>query len=111
MKPRCKVWIVFEDQVKFGDGRANLLDLIDQLGSIKQAVAQFGMSYRNAWGYLKDLEEAAGFKLLERGPGGSPRSGTRLTQRGRQFLDRYRHFRAAVDTDVARRFMDSFRRH
>jgi molybdate transport system regulatory protein len=110
MKPRIKVWIVFEDQVKFGDGRADLLDRIDELGSIKQAVARFGMSYRNAWGYLKELEEAAGFKLLDRGPGG-PRSGTRLTRRGRLFLDRYRRFRAAVDTDVARRFMDSFSRH
>ena len=110
MKPKFKVWIVFEDQVKFGDGRALLLDLVDELGSIQQAVARFGMSYRNAWGYLRDLEKAAGFKLLERGPGGGPRSGTRLTRRGRLFLDRYRRFRAAVDTDVARRFMDSFRR-
>lgn len=109
MKPKCKVWIVFEDQVKFGDGRADLLDLIDQLGSIKQAVARFGMSYRNAWGYLRDLEEAAGFKLLERGPGGSPGSGTRLTPRGRQFLSRYRRFRAILDADVTRRFRQTFR--
>lgn len=107
MKPKCKVWIVFGDQVKLGDGRADLLDLIDELGSIQQAVARFGMSYRNAWGYLKDLEKAAGFKLLVRRPGG-PRSGTRLTQRGRQFLDRYRRFREAVDRDVSRRFTQRF---
>jgi len=109
MKPKSKVWIVFEDEVKFGDGRADLLDLIDELGSIKQAVARFGMSYRNAWGYLRDLEKAAGFPLLQRGPGGSPGSGTRLTRQGRQFLDRYRRFRAAVDTDVIRRFGQTFR--
>jgi molybdate transport system regulatory protein len=108
MRPKFKVWIVFEDQVKFGDGRATLLGLIDELGSLKQAVARFGMSYRNAWGYLRDLEKAAGFKLLERGPGGGPRSGTRLTRRGRQFLDRYRQFREAVDRDVSRRFTQRF---
>ena len=42
---RFKVWVVFGEQVKMGDGRARLLELIDELGSIKKAVAGFGMSY------------------------------------------------------------------
>ncbi len=109
MRPKFKVWIVFKDEVKFGDGRADLLDLIDELGSIKRAVARFGMSYRNAWGYLRELEKAAGYPLLQRGPGGSPGSGTRLTPQGRRFLDRYRRFRSAVETDVTRRFRQTFR--
>ena len=46
--PRLKVWVVFRGKVKFGDGRAELLALIDQLGSIKNAVARTGMSYRAA---------------------------------------------------------------
>jgi molybdate transport system regulatory protein len=49
---KLKIWVVFGERVKFGDGRAELLELIDELGSIKQAVIRFGMSYRNAWGYL-----------------------------------------------------------
>jgi molybdate transport system regulatory protein len=109
MRPKLKVWIVFDDEVKFGDGRADLLTLADELGSIKQAVARFGMSCRNAWGYLRDLEKAAGFPLLQPGPGGSPGSGTRLTPQGRRFLDRYRRFRAAADADVTRRFRQTFR--
>jgi len=108
MKPKLRLWVVFGDRVKFGDGRAQLLALVDETGSLKQAVARFGMSYRNAWGYLRDLEKAAGFKLLERRPGGGPRSGTRLTRRGRQFLDRYRQFREAVERDVSRRFTQRF---
>ena len=83
IQPKFKVWVVFGDRVKFGDGRAQLLELIDRLGSIQKAVAEFGMSYRNAWGYLRDLENAAGFPLLQRGPGGGPASGTRLTRQGR----------------------------
>jgi len=50
MQARLKVWVVFNDRVKFGDGRADLLDLVDELGSLKKAVARIGMSYRNAWG-------------------------------------------------------------
>ncbi len=107
MKSKVKVWIVFEDEVKFGDGRAQLLDLIRRHGSIQQAVAEFGMSYRNAWGYLRDLERAAGFKLLERRPGG-PRGGTRLTREGEEFLARYGRFRRAVDRVTDREFRKNF---
>jgi molybdate transport system regulatory protein len=108
MKPKAKVWIVFPDGVKFGDGRAQLLELIRDRGSIQRAVAEFGMSYRNAWGYLRDLERAAGFKLLERTPGAGPRGGTRLTVRGEAFLARYRTFRRAVDSVIEHKFAQAF---
>jgi len=108
MEPKCKVWVMFGEKVKLGDGRAHLLELIDELGSLRQAVAQIGMSYRNAWGYLRDLEKAAGFKLLERRPGGGPGSGMRLTKRGKEFLLRYRRFRQQVDAVVSRQFARAF---
>ncbi len=110
MRLKLKIWVVFGERVKFGDGRAELLELIDELGSIKQAVIRFGMSYRNAWGYLRELEKAAGFKFLERRPGGGPASGTRLTRKGKQFLERYWRFRQAVDEVVGRRFPKAFPR-
>ncbi len=108
VKLKLKVWVVFGGRAKFGDGRADLLELIDELGSIQKAVVRFGMSYRNAWGYLKELEKAAGFKILQRGPGGGPGSGTRLTRRGRQFLEEYRRFRQQAEGAVRRRFMRTF---
>jgi molybdate transport system regulatory protein len=104
MQPRLKVWVVFGERVKFGDGRAELLARIDTLGSLKKAVIEAGMSYRNAWGYLRELERAAGFRILERTPGGGAGGGTRLTPEGRAFLDRYREFRRGLDDVVARRF-------
>ena len=108
MKPKLKVWVFFGDTVKFGQGRAALLRLIDELGSIKQAVDRFEMSYRNAWGYLRELEKAAGFRLLERQPGGSRASGTRLTAKGREFLDRYDRFERSLEESVARCFDRTF---
>jgi molybdate transport system regulatory protein len=108
--PRLKVWVVFGGRVKFGDGRAELLQLVDELGSLHQAVARVGMSYRNAWGYLRELERAAGFRLLEPVPGGGRRGGMRLTAEGRAFLARYRRFRAGLDPAVQRHFTRSFAR-
>ncbi len=105
---KLKVWVVFGGRVKFGDGRAQLLELIDELGSLKKAVVRLGMSYRNAWGYLRELEQAAGFKILERGPGGGPASGTRLTPAGKELLTRYWRFRRGTDRIVRRHFERSF---
>ena len=105
--PKLKVWVVFDDGVKFGDGRVQLLERVESLGSLRQAVAGMGMSYRAAWGYLRELERAAGFKFLERHPG---RGRTRLTTEGKRFLERYRRFRQGLDDVVASRFARSFRR-
>jgi len=100
--------VTFGD-LKFGDGRARLLEAIDEQGSLRKAAEAFEMSYRNAWGYLRELERAAGFKFVERAPGGGPRSGMNLTERGRLFLERYRKFRTGLDETVARHFERSFK--
>ena len=109
MKPKVKVWVAFSEELKFGDGRARLLELIDQRGSLQKAAEELGMSYRNAWGYLGELERAAGFKFLERVSGGGPQSGMRLTKEARQFLARYRKFREGLDRAVNQPFERAFR--
>jgi molybdate transport system regulatory protein len=108
MKPKLKVWVTF-GELKFGDGRARLLEAIDEHGSLRKAAETFEMSYRNAWGYLRELERAAGFKFVERAPGGGPQSGMRLTEAGRSFLRRYGKFRRGLDETVSRHFERSFK--
>jgi len=108
MKPKVKVWVAFSDDLKFGDGRARLLELIGRHGSLQRAAREIEMSYRNAWGYLSELERAAGFKFVERSPGG-PRSGMRLTTGAKQFLARYRKFRRGLERAVKREFQRAFR--
>ena len=109
MKPKLRVWVTFGDDLKFGDGRARLLERIEELGSLRKAAQEFEMSYRNAWGYLRELESAAGFKFVERAPGGGPQSGMRLTPAGKRFLARYSKFREGLDAAVQRHFARSFR--
>lgn len=109
MKPKVKVWVTFGDRLKFGDGRADLLELIEERGSLRAAAQVSGMSYRNAWGYLRELESAAGFKFVERVKGGGPQSGMRLTKAGKNFIARYRKFRSGLDAVAMRHFERSFR--
>lgn len=108
-RPRLKLWVVFGERVKFGEGRAELLEAVDRLGTFKKAVERMGMSYRAAWGYFRDLERAANVKFLERHPGRGPDGGTRLTPEGRRFVRRYRRFRTTLDRLVVRHFAKSFR--
>ena len=109
MRPKLKVWVTFGDDLKFGDGRARLLELIDRHGSLRRAAEELGMSYRHAWGYLRELERAAGFKFLERTPGRGPQSGMRLTEPARRFLQRYRKFRSGLEGTMKRQFERSFK--
>ncbi len=110
MKPKLRVWVVFPEGLKLGDGRARLLRLIDERGSLRQAASALGMSYRNAWGYLRELERAAGFEFVERSPHGRARSGMRLTADGRAFLARYGRFQRRLETAAAREFTRAFPR-
>jgi len=93
--PDFRLWVVFGDSAKIGAGRAQLLEAIERLGSIQAAAEQFGMSYRYAWGYLRELEAAAGFRFITRRRGG-PTPGAQLTPEGKQFLARYWKFHARV---------------
>jgi molybdate transport system regulatory protein len=109
VEPKIRVWVVFGKQLKLGAGRAQLLRLIDERGSLRKAAAEFGMSYRNAWGYLQELEQAAGFRFVERTSGAGPRSGMRLTPAGRDFLARYAKFRGGLEEATRRHFAGAFR--
>ena len=106
--PKMKIWVVFGGRVKFGDGRADLLERVERLGSFKKAVAELGMSYRAAWGYFRELERVAGIRLLERQAGGGPAGGSRLTPEGKHFLARYRRFRRGLDARITAHFTRTF---
>ena len=108
LAPKMKLWIVVADRVKFGAGRAQLLQAIDELGSLRQAAERFGMSYRSAWGYLRELEAAVGVPLLERHVGGGERGGMALTPQGRTFLAHYQEFQRQVDAMVQDQFAACF---
>ena len=87
MRLKLKIWVVFGEQVKFGDGRAELPALIDELGSIHKAVARFGMCRREAGGDLRDPEVPPASNSSSAGP----RSETWLLKQGKEFLDKSWH--------------------
>ena len=65
------------------------------------------MSYRKAWGDLKNCELLLGFNLIEKHRGGSDGGGTVLTAEGERFIQTYESmqskFQSAV-TDILKDF-------
>lgn len=93
---RLTIRIDFDDGSGLGPGKVQLLELVDQTGSIRKAAAQFGMSYRKAWLLLQALKKTFGTPLVETASGGRSGGGTRLTEAGRNVVVRYRNLECAA---------------
>ena len=106
---KAKFWLTLGPRTLFGDGKADLLEAVDRLGSLRSAAQSMEMSYRHAWGLLRELDQAAGFTFLEHS-GAGRRTSLRLTDEGRRFIDAYRRFRAPLDGTVEKSFLRTFRR-
>jgi molybdate transport system regulatory protein len=61
-----KVFLEKNDQFVVGPGRIKMLQAIGELGSLRKAAEEAGMSYRWAWGRMKKSEEALGIELFDR---------------------------------------------
>ncbi len=87
---------IYGEKKCFGPGIATLLELVDELKSLRKATIQMEMAYSKAWRILKTAEESLGFPLLTSVTGGKGGGGAVLTEEGRQFLQAFRRFEEAV---------------
>jgi molybdate transport system regulatory protein len=91
---RLTLRIDIGDQRKLGPGKARLLELIAEHGSITAAGRAMGMSYRRAWMLIDDLNNMFAARLVEAKPGGAGGGGAHLTDLGREVLAAYRRIEA-----------------
>lgn len=71
---------------RLGPGKRQLLQLIDDLGSISAAGRAMKMSYRRAWLLIEEVNASFGSPLVEKASGGSGGGGASLTPAGRTVL-------------------------
>ena len=93
--------VTLSDTAYVGPGRADLLELISETGSISAAGKRMGMSYKRAWGLIQALNEGFGAPVVETSRGGSEQGGAVLTPLGRVVLERYRAMQAKTRTAIA----------
>ena len=87
---RLRLRLTTTHGVVMGPGRADLLTLIAQTGSIAEAGRQMKMSYRRAWALVESMNASFSTALVETSKGGAERGGARLTKLGETLLAAYR---------------------
>lgn len=88
--PDFKIRISLGPSIAIGPGKADLLNLIDELGSISAAAKQMKMSYRRAWELVDVMNRCFDQPLVVSSVGGSHGGGAQLTEFGRQVLCTYK---------------------
>jgi molybdate transport system regulatory protein len=108
MKVAYRVWLVSGGKA-FGKGPYDLLKGIEKTGSLRQSAMSMGMSYRKAWGLLKDCEKQLGFALIERRVGGASGGYSKITAEGHTFLRGYETFCSEVKESIERIFQKNMK--
>ena len=92
----------------FGEGPARLLRGIAEKGSLRAAALSMEMAYTKALTIIKNAENALGFPLLIRSTGGKSGGGSKLTDEGKAWLERYEAYRDACVQANRRLYLELF---
>jgi len=107
MEAKVKVWI--EDNEKnliFGGGKTEVLEFIDQTGSIKEASQKVGMNYKKAWNHVKILQENVADELVIANKGNN--GGTELTPKARELIQAYKILQHDINKYAKKRYKELF---
>lgn len=107
---RCIISVrLFKDEKCFGPGIAELLDGVEELSSLRAATMRMGMAYSKAWRVMHECEQQLGFKLIDTVAGGKNGGGARVTEQGRDLLEKYRALQNAL-ANTADAVIDGWKR-
>ena len=102
--PKTTIRIDLDNGVRLGPGKAQLLELIAEHGSIRAAGASIGMSYRRAWLLGDEINRMFRQPSIFTRHGGKSGGGAGLTEFGQELLSRYRRMNdvacAAMSADL-----------
>ena len=84
-----KVWMEKGGEAYMGWGRVELLERIGRFGSIAAAARSLGMSYRNAWLEVEEMNRLAPTPLVEKETGGVGGGHARVTREGQKIIAEY----------------------
>jgi molybdate transport system regulatory protein len=79
-----RLWIESEDDRFLGPGRIELLEKIEELGSISKAAAAMAMSYKKAWDLVASMNQTGGKKC----------GGASVTDEGKKSIAAYKSLQA-----------------
>jgi len=85
-----RLWIEGPDGSIIGHGRVELLEKIEELGSLTAAASALEMSYRYAWKLVKSMNEHSDSPLISLNAGGRGGGHAELTSAGKEAVQTFR---------------------
>ena len=107
IRPATKLMLV-SSHVFFGPGAAQLLRLIEETGSVREASTRMNISYSKAWKILNTIREQTGFETVFRQQGGVSGGSAKLTEKGKELLTRYTQFSERCNNAIETIFNEIF---
>jgi molybdate transport system regulatory protein len=87
-----RIWFETADGKLLGRGRVELLERIQQSGSLRQAALQMKMSYRQAWEMISYMNEHFGSPVVISHRGGKGGGSAQLTEKGIKAIEQFKLF-------------------
>ncbi len=110
LEPRIKLWLEKDGALVLSDFRVRLLRHVAESGSLAEAAQRMGLSYRRAWGKVREIERNLGVTLVESEVGGVGGGSSHLTPAGERLVALYQRFSRTMERDLSREFREAFRR-
>ncbi len=102
-----KVWLSsLTGDGAVGETEYQLLKHIAKNKSLKAASDDLGISYRKAWGDLKNAEELLGYQLLEKQRGGKSGGTSIITDKARKLIEAYEALQQTFDDQAEAAFKE-----
>ncbi len=108
MQPKFNLWVEVNGEVALSIWRINLLQAVDETGSISGAAGRLGIHYRTAWQKIHEMETRLGVKLVETQTGGRRGGGATLTPFAQEQVERFRRFAAEIEQAVQNAYQTHF---
>ncbi|HEY9000504.1 MAG TPA: ModE family transcriptional regulator [Mucilaginibacter sp.] len=93
-----KLWLESEGERFFGPGPLELLEKIEDTGSISNAAKAMNMSYKKAWELINHLNSQAVSPVVVPQAGGEKGGGSILTPEGLELIKYYKALRKRFKT-------------
>ncbi len=94
---KYRFWFESPAGYVFGPGSYQILKEIEKTGSLRKAASNLGMSYRHAWGLIKEIEENLGVKIITSHRGGREGGESTITEEGIKLLREYEKYEKVFD--------------
>jgi molybdate transport system regulatory protein len=101
-RPAIQLRILLTAETVLGPGKADLLEGVQETGSIAAASRRMGMSYKRAWYLIDTMNSYFKEPLVVSTKGGKAGGGAKLTATGSDVLKRYRRMEADAEKIAVR---------